>query len=253
MLRTPSCGARRAWLSARYVTPFALLASTALTGCPGFGDEYDTGTETWAVEVADIWQESCCDCHNDPPTQAAPLPLDTYDRNIAVAADIRDRVVDKGDMPPGAPLSGVDRAAVERWLNSGGALGGGVAGDESICGTPAPMPDAGPPEDVGVLPDVGADGAPTWDAQIGPVLVATCATQFCHDATTAQQMVDLSSYAGWEAARERLDGGGDIEQSLMVQRINGIGGPMPPPPNPALSRAQITLVEDWIEAGAPEN
>ncbi|MFQ6015864.1 MAG: c-type cytochrome [Anaerolineae bacterium] len=104
---------------------------------------------------------------------------------------------------------------------------------------------------VGVTPTAVATSIPSFAKDILPLLKARCSA--CH-----------GSLGGWSAAShdEVVNSGdngpavipGDAEASLLLQKLKGtqtIGSPMPP--GQSLSAAEISLVENWIAAGAPDN
>ncbi len=87
-------------------------------------------------------------------------------------------------------------------------------------------------------------GSPTFDANIQPLLVKCTA---CHGGSTPLANLDLSSYAG--VMKGGKDGlvvvPGDITHSLIV-KIQSAKHFL------NLTSDQLTLVEQWIQAGAPE-
>ena len=44
---------------------------------------------------------------------------------------------------------------------------------------------------------------------------------------------------------------GNLEESLLYERIADSLDPMPPSPHDRLSKAEIAMVREWIESGAP--
>ncbi len=105
---------------------------------------------------------------------------------------------------------------------------------QSQLPAPAPMPTPGP-----------APENPTYGANVGDILQATCAA--CHNATTLAGGLDLTSYAA--AMHGGKDGAviqpGDAQGSLLlsVQSSKHFAN---------LSSAELDIVRRWIEAGAPE-
>lgn len=89
-----------------------------------------------------------------------------------------------------------------------------------------------------------------YELDIQPLLNSNCAFSGCHDAATAQDGVDLSSYDRViETADVRAF---DLEGSDLYEVITDSDPEdrMPPSPRPALSSAQINLLSQWILAGA---
>lgn len=88
----------------------------------------------------------------------------------------------------------------------------------------------------------------SFSADVYPILQEKC--QMCHNASTTLGGWDASSY---EAVTTSGDHApvvipGDPVNSLLAQRIQGIGNLMPP--SGSLSREEIQAILDWIAAGA---
>jgi mono/diheme cytochrome c family protein len=99
-------------------------------------------------------------------------------------------------------------------------------------------------------PTAAPSAAPSFSADVFPILQAQCST--CH-----------GTLGGWDASTydSVINSGnngpavfpGDPDGSLLAQKLLGtqsIGGVMPP--SGALPSGQIQLILDWIAAGAPE-
>jgi len=101
--------------------------------------------------------------------------------------------------------------------------------------TPAPTPSPAAPVEN-----------PTYDANIGPILEPTCGV--CHDASTLAGGMDITTYAA--LMKGGKDGAvivpGDAAGSLLVQVQSEQHFAN-------LSTADLDLVKQWIDAGAPEN
>jgi len=100
--------------------------------------------------------------------------------------------------------------------------------------TPAPTPSPAAPVEN-----------PTYDANIGPILEPTCGV--CHDASTLAGGMDITTYAA--LMKGGKDGAvivpGDAAGSLLVQVQSEQHFAN-------LSTADLDLVKQWIDAGAPE-
>jgi mono/diheme cytochrome c family protein len=108
----------------------------------------------------------------------------------------------------------------------------------------------------------GGDDAPTL-AQIQQTIFTPRCTD-CHIATGQGGFMLLdsedASFASLVGVESLLAGPllrvapGDPEQSFLVHKIEGRrgipGNRMPPPPLDPLTPEQITMIRDWIEAGA---
>lgn len=104
-----------------------------------------------------------------------------------------------------------------------------------------------------------------WPALHATIIEPGCATASCHSAMTAQAGVDLST---WQRAYTALTGRlcvedqppgaapgnfvfpGDPERSALLHMLRG-DYRLRMPPDTALPKAEIALIEAWIEEGAP--
>jgi hypothetical protein len=75
--------------------------------------------ESWSSAIAPIFVRSCSACHLPDGESGTDLSTATaWDRE---RANIRERVVEKGTMPPqGHPLSEGDREAIRKWVEGAG-------------------------------------------------------------------------------------------------------------------------------------
>jgi mono/diheme cytochrome c family protein len=88
-------------------------------------------------------------------------------------------------------------------------------------------------------------------AQVSPIFNARCIK--CHHGPNAPAKMHLDSYAGLMKGND--DGPvvkpGNPKASLLSKMVHGMGKKrMPPPPLPALSKAEIAKIDAWIKAGA---
>jgi cytochrome c len=88
-------------------------------------------------------------------------------------------------------------------------------------------------------------GNPTYNTNIQPIFLASCS--MCHSSSSASAGLDLSTFAG--AMKGGKDGAvvtpGNSAGSLLV-KIQGA------PHFRNLTPEELALVEQWIDAGAPE-
>jgi len=86
---------------------------------------------------------------------------------------------------------------------------------------------------------------------IQPLLNANCAMGGCHDAATARDGVNLSSYEGVM----KIVKAGNASASKLYEVITETkeSDRMPPAPAAALTAAQIALINTWITEGAKNN
>ncbi len=88
--------------------------------------------------------------------------------------------------------------------------------------------------------------------QVLPLFEESCDYSGCHDNGTQAGGLSLTTYAGLFSVAGVLTPK-DTVHSILVQRIQGIGPIMPPPPLSALNRNQIEGIKTWVMEGAPAN
>ena len=223
-----------------------LLAALFLTGCPGFGNEtladrvgLDT-VPTYEVDVRPLLKMRCLGCHGEQTAGGAPNSFHTYELAVQTADRINARAVQQQNMPPGQGLSDpMERAILEAWISGGTPRG-------------MPLADMTPP-DMGAVDQGGI--APTWDGEIGDILITRCGFAGCHGGAAPAAGLDLSGFSGFEAGGNSGDlrGERDPSTSLLVDRLRAREGALMPAGGPALPEAQIQAIEAWIVAGCPEN
>lgn len=85
---------------------------------------------------------------------------------------------------------------------------------------------------------------------IMPIIASNCTMSGCHDAITHAEGINLTTYSG---IMRIVRAGNASNSSLYKEIIKSGSGRMPPPPMPALTAAQKTLVQKWINQGAKNN
>jgi mono/diheme cytochrome c family protein len=103
-----------------------------------------------------------------------------------------------------------------------------------------------------VEPEAPAESEVSFSEQVAPLFQAKC--QACHNSQTSLGGWDSTAY---EAVTTTGDSPnvvipGDIENSVLAQRVTGSQGAVMPPTG-KMSDAEVQLILDWIAAGAPEN
>lgn len=88
--------------------------------------------------------------------------------------------------------------------------------------------------------------------QVLPLFEESCDFSGCHDDGTQAGGLSLTTYAGLFSVAGVLTPK-DTLHSILVQRIQGIGPIMPPPPLSALNSNQIKGIKTWVMEGAPAN
>lgn len=154
----------------------------------------------------------------------------------------------KGQSQPRMPLTGPpwlsdsEVALFERWI-AGGLQPGGAASAGASAAAPAAV----------AAPRPAPGEVPTW-AHVAPIFATRCAK--CHSPQglmgPAPEGYLLNSYEGALAAGDRVRiVPGQPLASEVVRRIRGHSRPrMPFDGPPYLSDAEISLISDWIAAGA---
>ncbi len=84
---------------------------------------------------------------------------------------------------------------------------------------------------------------------VAPILVSNCAVSNCHDATTKEKGIDLSTYSQVMKTGGVRPFNGTASKIIKAMRKKGEER-MPPSPANALSSDAIALVEKWIDQGA---
>lgn len=229
------------------------FAALGLTGCPGFGDRTlgVAGGEvpTYEGQIKALIDTQCNGCHRDPPVAGAPFPLVTYEQAVERASRIKARSVTVREMPPGGGLGDTEAGLLKAWIEGGTPRG------------EAP-PDAGPP-DAEIIPDMAPPGddaggpppPPTY-ADVKPIFDGSCAFPGCHGGGSPAAQLDLTSYAGFTAggvSGDLTSSTGEPEDALLIKRVRALDGfPVMPPGGPALPEDQLSTLDGWIAAGAPE-
>ena len=90
---------------------------------PGSGDpEPDPDPVSFAADIEPILQANCISCHDDPPTQNAPMPLLTLEQ-VADAVNNRNLLGRMNSttrpMPPSGRLPLATRQLIEDWIDLG--------------------------------------------------------------------------------------------------------------------------------------
>lgn len=118
--------------------------------------------------------------------------------------------------------------------NGGGGNGGGNGGNNGGNGNNGP------------------DTSLCFERDILPIFVSNCAKSGCHDAATRKEGYQFTSWATITAKKFKP---GDPDDTELYEKIteDDHDDRMPPPPNAPLTQAQIALIKNWIERGAPNS
>jgi len=92
-----------------------------------------------------------------------------------------------------------------------------------------------------------------FQTQVLPILISNCAKSGCHDATTHEEGIILNNYSNIMVTGDVRAGRADQTDIYKVLIETDPDKRMPPPPENALSNAQVNLIFKWIEQGARNN
>lgn len=105
--------------------------------------------------------------------------------------------------------------------------------------TDTPIPN--PPPDTTDDEEPNLKDSICFSDDVMPILASSCAYSGCHDDTTREEGINLSSYQNLKAT---------ISGALLLQIIQETGDDiMPPDPAPKLSSNQINTIKKWVEQG----
>ena len=92
----------------------------------------------------------------------------------------------------------------------------------------------------------------SFSGQVAPLFQAKC--QVCHNQSSAMAGWDSTSYQSVTTTGNNAPVviAGDVTNSLLAQRVLGLGGAVMPPSG-KMSDEEIQIILDWIAAGALEN
>ncbi len=91
------------------------------------------------------------------------------------------------------------------------------------------------------------DGTVSFQYEVLPLLVSSCATSGCHDAASHRDGVIMDSYA---EIMEEVKPGKPNQSELYQVLVRNDDDIMPPPPAAPFTQEQIDLIVTWIEQGA---
>jgi mono/diheme cytochrome c family protein len=134
-------------------------------------------------------------------------------------------------MPPKQPLSKEQRTLIQIWIAQGahnktcntaegGNSGGNTGNSDSIC----------------------------FVQDILPVILSSCGTTGCHDATTQKEGYVLTDYAN--ILKKGIVPGNASASKIYSVVIDNGEDRMPPSPRSALTSTQISALRKWIQEGA---
>jgi uncharacterized membrane protein len=199
------------------------LAAWAAKGAPA-GKQMTT--YSWQQDVRPIVVAKCGTCHGLEPQFGAPRSIATWEQTQVRTAGgqqvhevMASRVVGR-TMPPATQpqLTDTEIAIIASW-SAGGAPDG---------------------RDV-------PNNTPTWWRDIEPIIRNRCQT--CH--TNPPNFGAPVPFLTYEDVI-RPTAGGQPYHELMAYRIVAPSNAMPPPTQPQLTQPEISAIQAWSRAGAPE-
>jgi uncharacterized membrane protein len=113
-----------------------------------------------------------------------------------------------------------------------------------------------PPFDTGTVLPPNTSTAPCssdtayFVNDVMPIITSNCAMAGCHDNLTAKEGIRLTSYNG---VMSIVRAGNATGSDLYKEIIKTSSGRMPPPPMPALTTVQKSIIQKWINQGAKNN
>lgn len=190
-------------------------------------------------DVKLIFASNCAitDCHNATSAEEGYV-LDNYEgimKGISAGDPLNSEIYKVitnewiNMMPPDNPLTEEQRIKIRLWIEQGAP--------DNACNNDTILP---PPVD-----------SVCFNTHIEPILLSTCGVTDCHDATTAQEDIILTSYASLMAVRQ-----GIVPFSLSESEIYAVitetssDDRMPPSPRSPLTAGQIEDFNKWISQGA---
>lgn len=175
-----------------------------------------------------IFQPRCIACHGS----SGGVNLETYASAAGVASAIQSAVVDQQIMPPTGPLSASDQALIQAWVSAG-------APEQDITVGPSPAPSTSPgpsPTEVSPTPTptlTSAGSSVTYSQVAARIFTPQCVR--CHGNSGG---VNLSTYSDVTQNLSR------VEQAALTDQVM--------PPGSPLSASDQSLLQEWINEGAPQ-
>ena len=231
---------------------------TALTpGGPNTSTNNGTGTTTTTpggsvtkvgISYLDVQQKvfapSCVSCHSNGNASGG-VALDTYS-SVVVNLQRAKSAISGGVMPPSGNMSQTQVQILSDWIAQG-------APQVAIVVTTTPSPTPTPPTQSVtptptpvVTPTPSLTLTPTFSSIKANVFAAKCMS--CHSSSGSQSSRPLDNYANMMA--KGLVVAGSSANSPVVQTIQD--GSMPPR-GVSVTAAELSVIQQWIQLGAPNN
>ncbi len=236
-------------------------------GVGGSSSSSTTPATGLPCDVQAVFVNNCASCHGTTPSGGAPRSLVTY-ANLTMSDPANTSMTEAqvalqriqstvSPMPPfpASPLGSTDVSTLQNWISSGypkgscgastGGNGGSASGGASGSGSGGSggMATGGSSgaSDAGV-----AGGVLPCDVQT--LLATSCDS--CHGSTPAggapRSLVTYANLTMADPANPSM-----TEAQTALARMQSTASPMPPSPASPATSAQITALQNWINAGYP--
>ena len=224
-------------------------------GGVGGGGPSDAGVSgDLPCDVAHLLGTYCTSCHGDPPTNSAPVILNSLSALLAASptnpsqtegerASFRMSPASSTEPMPPSPYAAVptsERDTFANWIAAG-----------MPAGSCAPPADAGLPP----LGDAGVDAGPvdagvSGDLPCGVAQTLATYCTACHGSpTTNGAPFSLNSLAALQAMSPTYPGQSLAQRSLT--RMQSSAQPMPPSPYAPVPAANVAEFSGWVSSGTP--
>jgi len=103
---------------------FIVLACTNVSESD-LTNEEPMGTITYNANIKSIIDDSCLNCHSDPPRNGAPFPLVNFEQvsfgaeNGSLLSALNKQTGEAGAMPPGGRLPQATIDLIAQWIEDG--------------------------------------------------------------------------------------------------------------------------------------
>lgn len=215
----------------RTKTSLLLVTTLVLANCSYHREKFTphSGPVSFAA-IRDAIMDRCVACHDGSKSFNCLAYADVKSR----LDRMKDRVLDKRDMPPGAPLSAGQYDLLARWI----AAGGPEFGEQA----PPPLPPPKPLE-------------PKFASIHEKILINMCV--HCHSPGKPGGGVPLNTLKDLVDSPRLLVIPGNAAESGLYLAVREKAKPskkMPPPDSGIrpLTTEEVQVIVDWINSGAPE-
>ena len=232
--------------------------SGSSSGATGDAGSVATGVP---CNIATFLAAQCTSCHSDPPMASALAGLVTYADLMATSHEDATKneaqlslariQSTSSPMPPGGVPAAADVTAFQAWVNAGAPQGAACgtsadAGAGSSGGSSSSGSSSGSSSSGG-SGDAGAGSASGVPCDVATMLAANCTG--CHsNPPMPSALAGLVTYSDLMATAH--EDATKNEAQLSLSRMQNASSPMPP--GSLLPAADVTILQNWINAGYPK-